>query len=91
MKEPLNLVVSNGAGGLKVQKMGLSAGEARLFFDGLCARPPADVTEIFLYEKLKARKSRRLTQRTNGVPVVPAHPPVMASKSRLPKIIRRGR
>lgn len=96
MKEPISIVVSNGAEGLKVQSVGLSCGEARASFDRLCQNPPLDLAELWLFEKLKARKSRRFTHRANTVtPVyVPPPPEKMAAnpvQKLAAKIIRRGR
>jgi hypothetical protein len=98
MKEPLSIVVSNGAEGLKVQSVGLSCGEARASFDKLCSTPAQDWIELVLYERLKPRKSRRFTHRQNVVtePTYIPPPPVklvdvVSTVKRAAKIIRRGR
>jgi hypothetical protein len=91
MKDPLNVVVSQNADGFRVQHVGLSAGQARVFYDGLCQKPPTGVTEVWLFEKLKAAKHRQIALQA-GAPVKPATAPVVAKKTpRLPSIIRRGR
>jgi hypothetical protein len=96
MKEPISIVVSQGADGLKVHSVGLSCGEARATFDRLCVSHPLDLTEVWLFEKLKARKSRRFTSRQNVVtPVyIPPPPEKVITKpiaKLAAKIIRRGR
>jgi hypothetical protein len=90
MKEPLNLVVSNGVDGLKVQKMGLSCGEARLFFSAICARPPDDVSEVILFEKLKATKRRKFAEdKTAPLPV--ENPWQAAVEKVKARVVRKGR
>ncbi len=99
MKEPISLVVSNGASGLKVESVGLSCGEARTSFERICKGPALDLTEVWLFEKLKARKSRRFTARQNVVtPAYVPPPPEKIVAETVPqfvkaaaKIIRRGR
>lgn len=92
MKEPLHIVISSGASGLQVHGMSLSIGEARSIFDGLCANPPPDVTELSLFERLrKPAKSRRFTLQHSPVPQ-PAPVAIQPRVKKLAaKIIRRGR
>lgn len=89
MKDPISIVVTRGAGGLEVQHMGLSCGEARAAFDSLCLNPKPDTTDILLFEKLRANKRRKLTQRS--VPTLGENPwtaPVAKVKA---KLVRKGR
>jgi hypothetical protein len=91
MKEPIHIVVSSGAAGLKVHGMSLSTGEARSVYDKIIANPPGDIAEVFLFERLnKPAKSRRFTLR-HGIQPQPASVAVQPPVQKLATIIRRGR
>lgn len=90
MKGPFSIILSHGASGLKVEKVCLSAGEARAVFDEIAHGPNSDTTELFLFDRMRPTKSRRFTTRSVDTAGGDWKSTPVAVTPK-PKILRRGR